>query len=105
MRFYKEKEVEVKRVRQYDITKVKCDHCGELITGDDNEYCKIVEYPVRIELDAEIIDVHKKCLCDYLTNGLDIDVYNEIRIEYDKFEPYTVEPMDINTDYDCEDSE
>jgi hypothetical protein len=96
MKYYKEKEVEVKKVKKYEITKMRCDHCGELITTEDPKYCRVCVFPRYPEDDAYLDDVHKKCLCDYLTNGLDniCLAFDDIRIEYDEFSPYTSDHID-----------
>lgn len=99
MRYYKEKEVEVKKVKKYEITKIECDHCEEFITKEDPKYCKVVAYPKYPDVDAELLDIHRKCLYDYLTNLNPI--FDSVRIEYDEFRPYICDEIDPY--YDTED--
>lgn len=87
MKYYKKEQVKVETVERYIITKIKCDHCGELIEKND-KYCEILEYPRYPEDSLWKRYVHEKCLVEDIQNEY-IDGYvNHIEIEFEKFYPY-----------------
>lgn len=104
MKYYKKVNKKVEIVEKYIVTKIRCEHCNELITNE-NRYCEITEYPKYPEDSISTRYIHEKCLVADIKRNY--SNYHEryadhIELEFFEFSPYEDDDIDYG---DIEDKE